>query len=107
MVNKISASHILVMHKDSDNSRSSLSKEEANKKIEDLLGELKKDKKKFKDYAVTHSDCASAQYGGELGEFGHGVMVKEFEKAAFNLEVGEISNVIETAFGFHIIKRDK
>ena len=107
MPDKISASHILIMHKDSDNSRSKLSKAEAKKKIDELLIDLKKDEKKFADFAINNSDCASSKYAGDLGEFGHGVMVKEFEEAAFKLEIGEISEVVETAFGFHLIKRNK
>lgn len=107
MPDKISASHILIMHRDSDNSRSKLSKVDAKKKIDDILTGLKKDRKKFAEYAINNSDCASSEYAGDLGEFGHGVMVKEFEEAAFKLEVGEISEVVETAFGFHLIKRNK
>ena len=107
MPDKISASHILIMHKDSDNSRSKLSKAEAKKKIDEILIDLKKDEKKFADIAINNSDCASSEQAGDLGEFGHGVMVKEFEEAAFKLEIGEISEVVETAFGFHVIKRNK
>ena len=107
MPDKISASHILIMHKDSDNSRSKLSKAEAKKKIDEILIDLKKDEKKFADFAINNSDCACSEYAGDLGEFGHGVMVKDFEEAAFKLEIGEISEVVETAFGFHVIKRNK
>ena len=60
-------------------------------------------------FAVTtkHSDCSSSSYGGSLGEFGRGVMVKPFEEKAFSLKVGEISDPIETDFGYHIIQRNK
>ena len=104
---KISASHILLMHNESKDSRSDLTKKDAKKKIDEIHKSLNSGKSTFKDLAVSNSDCSSAPYGGSLGEFGKGVMVKEFEEAAFSLEVGEISEPIESDFGYHIIKRDK
>ena len=103
---KIEASHILVMHKDSKDSRSSITKDEAKELIDKIHKQAAKKNDKFKDLAVEHSDCSSASYGGSLGEFGKGVMVKEFENTAFSLKVGELSQPIETDFGFHIIRRD-
>jgi parvulin-like peptidyl-prolyl isomerase len=107
MSKRISASHILIMHKDSQSSRSSLTKDQALKLVNKLRDDLSKNPEKFKDIAVQKSDCASASNGGSLGEFGEGMMVKEFEVAAFSLEVNQISDLVETDFGFHIIKRDK
>ena len=107
MTEKISASHILIMHIDSDSSRSKLTKVEAKKKIEDIKKKLAEDLNNFRDFAQQNSDCASAQSGGDLGEFGKGMMVKEFEDAAFSLDVGQMSGVVETQFGFHLIKRNK
>jgi peptidyl-prolyl cis-trans isomerase SurA len=54
--------------------------------------------------AQSYSNDASAKNGGDLGWFGHGEMVPEFEKAAFALQPGEISAIVETKYGFHIIK---
>lgn len=58
----------------------------------------------FAELAKEYSDCPSGANGGNLGLFGKGMMVKSFEEAAFALMPGEISEVIETQFGFHIIK---
>ena len=106
-MDKISASHILIMHKESKDSRSKLNKDEALKLISEIHEVILKKKSSFKDLASKHSDCSSSTYGGSLGEFGKGVMVKEFEENAFKLEVGDVSDPIETEFGFHIIKRDE
>ena len=106
-MDKISASHILIMHKDSKDSRSSLSKDDAMKLIKEIHSKLTKKVSSFKDLASKHSECSSSAYGGSLGEFGKGMMVKAFEESAFALEVGEICEPIETEFGYHIIKRDK
>ncbi len=59
---------------------------------------------KFEDLAKRFSKCPSGQEGGDLGFFGKGMMVKEFEDAAFSLPVGQVSAPIKTEFGFHLIK---
>lgn len=105
--NKISASHILVMHQESQNSRSELTSEEAKKKIDDIYKEIKSGDIKFADAAVKHSNCPSGQSGGSLGEFTKGMMVKAFEDVAFSLDIEQISEPFESEFGFHIVKRDK
>jgi len=77
-------------------------------KRRDLADELLKQLKEGADFAQlakTHSDDTSnADQGGELGTFGRGVMVKEFEQAVFALRPGQLSDVVRTPFGFHIIK---
>lgn len=55
--------------------------------------------------AVSESDCSSARKMGDLGFFGKGDMQKEFEDAAFRLKPGEVSGVVETASGLHLIER--
>lgn len=58
----------------------------------------------FAELAKRNSDCGSASAGGDLDYFGRGEMVKKFEQVAFNLKPGEISDIVETQFGYHIIK---
>ena len=104
--NKISASHILLMHKESQNSRSEITSDEAKKKIDDIYENIKSGKVIFADAAVQYSNCPSGQSGGSLGEFTKGMMVKAFEDVAFSLDVEEMSEPFESEFGFHIVKRD-
>ena len=59
------------------------------------------------EYTTVHAEhilCPSGRNGGDLGYFGRGQMVPEFEKAAFNTPVGEVSNPVYTQFGWHLIK---
>jgi peptidyl-prolyl cis-trans isomerase D len=78
---------------------------EARKKAEAVLAELRKDPARFGELAKASSqDTGSAQQGGDVGWFGRGSMVKPFEDAAFKLKEGETSAIVETEFGFHIIR---
>ncbi|KAF0770915.1 hypothetical protein DYB28_010461 [Aphanomyces astaci] len=62
---------------------------------------------KFQELATTESDCSSAKRGGDLGKFTRGKMQPSFEKASFALRVGELSGVVESDSGVHIILRIK
>ena len=104
MADQINASHILLMYAGSERSRATRSQEEAQTQIAAIAGELDGGAD-FAALAREHSDCGSAQAGGDLGAFGRGQMVKAFEDAAFALNVGETSAVVETPFGYHIIRR--
>lgn len=89
MTKKISAQHILVDQKF---------------EAQDILKKLEAGEE-FEKLAKDFSNCGSAQSGGHLGEFSKGMMVPDFEKAAFALEPGQTSGIVQTRFGFHIIKR--
>ncbi len=61
----------------------------------------------FEDAAARYSDDASAQRGGDIGWFGRGMMVPEFEEAVLALEVGEVSGIVPSRFGFHIVRLEE
>ena len=104
MASQIRASHILLMYKGSARSSATRSKEEALTSINELKSEIANGAD-FGALAREHSDCPSGQEGGDLGMFPRGAMVAEFDKAAFALEPGQISDVVETSFGYHLIQR--
>lgn len=89
-----------------------LTEEAAKAKAEELKKQLDAaaaDKKSalFADLAKANSACPSGARGGDLGEFGHGQMVQEFDEAAFALKVGEISAPVKTKYGYHLIMTTK
>lgn len=97
---QVRARHILIkLSADAGDAK----KAEAKKKIEDILKKLKKGAD-FAALAKTYSEGPSAKNGGDLGFFSRGQMVEPFEKAAFALKPGEISGIVKTRFGYHIIK---
>jgi parvulin-like peptidyl-prolyl isomerase len=103
---QIHVAHILVMHMNSQRKPNNITrtKEDAKVQAESLLQKLK-DGSDFGQLAGLYSDCPSKKMGGDLGYIRKGDMAKEFENAAFALQKGQLSNVIETPFGYHIIKR--
>lgn len=70
----------------------------------ELLTKIRNGENSFEDAAKAYSKCPSGANGGDLGFFGKGMMVKEFEDAAFLLNVEEISEPVKTQFGWHLIK---
>ena len=58
----------------------------------------------FETLAKLHSSCPSGQNGGDLGEFGPGQMVKEFDQVVFNEEVGKVHGPVKTQFGYHLLE---
>ncbi len=86
---QVRASHILV---------------ETEKEANDILNNVKNGTISFEDAAKKFSKCPSGAQGGDLGYFGRGMMVKEFEDSAFATKKGEISAPVKTQFGWHLIK---
>lgn len=103
---QVQASHILIQTVDeSGEELSDEKKKEAKKTAEEVLKKALEGES-FEELAKKYSEDTSAQSGGDLGFFGKGQMVPEFEKAAFSLNKGEIeSKLIETQYGYHIIKK--
>ena len=104
MTDQIQASHILLMYDGSLRSTATRSQDDAKQKIADLKAEIDGGAE-FGEAAKQNSDCPSSTQGGDLGSFGRGMMVPEFEEAAFSLDVGATSDVVETDFGYHLIMR--
>jgi peptidyl-prolyl cis-trans isomerase D len=101
ILEKIKASHILIKV---DEGTDQSVREEKKAFAEKLLEEVKAGKDFAELARVNSDDTASAVKGGNLGYFTRGSMVKPFEQAAFNMKPGDISEVVETTFGYHIIK---
>jgi parvulin-like peptidyl-prolyl isomerase len=106
---EIAASHILIAYKGAERADAKVkrTKDEAKKLAEEVLKKAKAKDADFAALAKKHSDGPSKTKGGDLGTFKKEKMHKNFEEAAWKLEVGKISDVVETPFGFHIIKRTK
>jgi peptidyl-prolyl cis-trans isomerase C len=89
MTDKVHCAHILV---------------KTEQEAKAVLDRLNKGEK-FANIAQEISLCPSKKRGGDLGTFGRGKMVKEFETASFALQKGQISGIVKTKYGYHIIKR--
>ena len=85
----VSASHILV---------------DSEEKALEIREKIEKGEMTFEEAAKAFSSCPSSQRGGDLGAFGKGQMVPEFETAAFALELGKVSQPVQTQFGYHLIR---
>mmetsp|Transcript_25739 Transcript_25739/g.52701 ORF Transcript_25739/g.52701 Transcript_25739/m.52701 type:complete len:173 (-) Transcript_25739:250-768(-) len=92
MTTRASASHILIK-----------GGAEAANRLEDLKAEIGDNPVKFAEAAAAYSACPSGRSGGNLGEFGRGQMVKEFDQVVFNDEVGVVHGPVKTQFGYHLI----
>jgi parvulin-like peptidyl-prolyl isomerase len=104
MADQARASHILLMYAGSARSTATRTKDEALQQINDLKSDIEGGAD-FAELAKDNSDCPSGQEGGDLGWFSPGMMVPEFDDAVFNMDVGDSSDVVETAFGYHLIQR--
>jgi len=102
------AQHLLVMYKGSRRAAPNVerSKDEAKTRATEAMKKAKDPKSKFEDLVKEYSDEPGAgARGGDLGKFPKGAMVPEFQTALEKIKVGEISDLVETPFGFHVIKR--
>lgn len=97
---QIKASHILIKV---DTQADKSTKDQANKKIKEIQKKLETGED-FTSLAKRFSEGPSNVKGGDLGYFNRGQMVKPFEDAAFKLKPGEVSDIVETRFGYHLIK---
>lgn len=98
------ARHILITINDDipENSR-----EQALERAQNILEKLKKKPKKFADLAMKHSECPSAFKGGEMGDVTPGVLYKELEDVLFKLPEKQLSPIVESPLGFHILRCDE
>jgi len=95
---QVRARHILIKVDENTDKKKALNK------IREILKEVKKGDTSFAELAKKYSEGPTAPRGGDLGFFIRGQMVRKFEEAAFALKVGEISDVVETEYGYHIIQ---
>ncbi|GJJ11881.1 hypothetical protein Clacol_006119 [Clathrus columnatus] len=108
---QVRASHLLIKHRGSrrpsswKEDRITRSQEEAETILRGFQNQINGDPIKFAELATIHSDCSSHTQGGDLGGFGKGQMQKAFEDAVYKLKVGEMSDIVSTDSGVHLILR--
>uniref|UniRef100_A0A7S1C4L9 Peptidyl-prolyl cis-trans isomerase n=1 Tax=Bicosoecida sp. CB-2014 TaxID=1486930 RepID=A0A7S1C4L9_9STRA len=108
---EVRASHILCKHTGSRRPASwredpiTRTKEEALERLQAFRDAIVEGKADFAEIASKESDCSSARKGGDLGPFSRGMMQKPFEDATYALKVGELSGIVDTDSGVHIILR--
>ncbi|GME74535.1 unnamed protein product [Ambrosiozyma monospora] len=108
---KVRASHLLVKHNGSRRPASwkeeniTRSKEEAIEILKSYQAKILSGEATLGELALDNSDCGSHEKNGDLGFFARGAMQPSFEKAAFALQVGEISDIVESDSGVHLIER--
>lgn len=114
MPEEVRAAHLLIKHTGSRNPISRRTGQEVTLSPNDALKELKQYEAKilqegidkaFPKYAAERSDCSSFRANGDLGNFGRGMMQKPFEDASFALQPGEMSSIVSTDSGYHLIYR--
>ncbi len=103
----ISARHILIQYKGAMRAPATVTrtKDEARALAAKVLAKAKQPGADFAALARQYSDGPSGPHGGDLGSFHHGQMVGPFDQAAFKLSVNQVSGIVETPFGFHVIQR--
>ena len=113
MTTQVRAAHLLIKHTESrnplsrrTNQRITLSPSDAKIELQQYYTQLQSNGlQNFPNVATERSDCGSFAQGGDLGFFTRGQMQKPFEDASFGLKVGEMSGIVETDSGFHLIYR--
>jgi nitrogen fixation protein NifM len=78
----------------------------AHKRIDEIATRLAKEPQRFEEQALKHSECPTALDGGKLGDLPRGKLFPELDKALFELKAGEVSGVLESELGFHVLRCD-
>eukprot|EP00571_Detonula_confervacea_P011714 CAMPEP_0172298682 /NCGR_PEP_ID=MMETSP1058-20130122/1226_1 /TAXON_ID=83371 /ORGANISM="Detonula confervacea, Strain CCMP 353" /LENGTH=115 /DNA_ID=CAMNT_0013007969 /DNA_START=39 /DNA_END=386 /DNA_ORIENTATION=+ len=113
-MDQVRTAHLLIKHTGSRNPVSRRTGEQVTLSPEEALAELQSYEARIKSegvsdafpkYAAERSDCSSNRNNGDLGTFGRGAMQKPFEDASFALNVGEMSGIVSTDSGYHLIYR--